>query len=298
MSTLTTATRISHRSVSTDRIGAIYQAKAATSEHWRRPDTSQMLSPDTQDLRGLYDSLAKEWSHDAPLTHADLIALPIALELARPLCSRATVLDLGCGDGFSTRLISKWAKQVIGIDYSHAMLVAARRHKAEFHNVHYVQADIVTAPSCLRLRNVDLCIAINAACCIESRDRLRALHRSIYTLLRPGGTAIIQIPHPLDGQLREPSEWLLDIDPMESYFASGQVIRRRLRTVSGTWLTVARHHFSIADHFNAITAAGLAVHQLLEPAATESLLALYPTLARDARLPSAMILVARRPEHT
>ncbi|MDY6863481.1 MAG: methyltransferase domain-containing protein [Thermodesulfobacteriota bacterium] len=56
-----------------------------------------------------------------------------------------TVLDAGCGYGRHTRIISQWAKEIIGIDLS-VSIFNARNVTKDIPNVHLVQGDLFEPP--------------------------------------------------------------------------------------------------------------------------------------------------------
>src|SRR5271169_3726710 len=47
---------------------------------------------------------------------------------ASQFCAEKTVLDIGCGMGYGTEWLSRYSKQVIGIDYSKSALRFARHN--------------------------------------------------------------------------------------------------------------------------------------------------------------------------
>jgi SAM-dependent methyltransferase len=217
------------------------------------------------------------------------------MELARMAARDATVLDLACGDGYLARRVSPIAHRVIGLDLSSKMLGEARSRSALFDNVHYLRATMTSLGAVLRPRSVDCCLAVNALCCASTWAELAATFQGISAVLRPGGTFIVQVPHPMDGLFREDSAWLRDVDPWSSYFDSETLVRRRLRTVDDKWLLVARYHYPIGDYYRAITEAGLRVTRLVEPMPSEALLLRFPSLRRETRLPSCLIFAGHRP---
>lgn len=92
-----------------------------------------------------YDRIAENYDdswlrHLRPVTDEFLDSLP---EPAQP--TGLPVIDLGCGTGHTTTILSKRHpdRQVIGVDISKGMLDAAGRKTAGHSNVSYVQADML-----------------------------------------------------------------------------------------------------------------------------------------------------------
>lgn len=247
-------------------------------------------------LRELYDRVAQDWARDKPKTHGDLIGLPILLEYAKRFGSGGNVIDIGCGDGFVCRLLATFAKHVIGVDDSPAMLEMARRHSGQFKNVDYVLGDMLDLVKLGGLEaRFDLCVGVNSVCCVQSEAELTNVYRQVHDVLRPGGRAVMQIPHPLDGQLTKPSAWLEDLDGLSSYFNSGQLVRRRLRLLDERWVTVARYHFPLSTHVNAGLTAGLILDGCAEPRPSIEDISIHSDLERDAQMPSVWTTFWRKP---
>jgi SAM-dependent methyltransferase len=249
-----------------------------------------------KDLRAFYNDLAETWARDAAMFRDDLISRPQIIQLAQKAGSDGVILDCGCGDGNLARLLSSFAKEVIGVDTSPKMLAAARKRSKVCTNVRYVEGDM------LRLRetagimhgSIDLCMAVYAVCCMESQEQLQQVFNQVYEVLKPGGTAIIQIPQPLESYFKTSSRWATDEVPPESYYDSGRLVYRQLKTVTGERVRVARYHFTLSDYFNAILSAGLLLQKVLEPRPSDELTAKYPELKRESQLPFSLIILAQR----
>jgi SAM-dependent methyltransferase len=261
-----------------------------------QPTTAATARQASKDLRSFYNDLAEEWARDTEMFRDDLISRPIILQLAQEMGTGRVILDCGCGDGNLARLLSLFAKEVIGVDVSPKMLAEARKRSNEHRNVHYVEGDMLKLRETARLRpdSIDLCVAVYAVCCMENRDQLAQVFRQIYEVLRPGGQAIIQIPQPLESYFKTSSGWATDELPPESYYDSGRLVYRRLKTVNGRRIRVARYHFTLSDYLNAILAARLSLQQVLEPRPSNEVIAKFPELKHESRLPFSLILLAQK----
>jgi ubiquinone/menaquinone biosynthesis C-methylase UbiE len=72
-----------------------------------------------------------------PWSHA------IYLELLRPTIRGKHVLELGCGRGTLSGLLAESAASVTAVDFSEAMLSAAKAKYAHIDNLHFVASDIL-----------------------------------------------------------------------------------------------------------------------------------------------------------
>ena len=92
--------------------------------------------------KGCYDSFAKHYDrlfsdiqeHKAEILKAYMLESGIAGGMA---------LDLGCGTGIMTTCLASTFKEVIGVDFSSNMLVAAKKRCHTFGNIEFKQADIL-----------------------------------------------------------------------------------------------------------------------------------------------------------
>jgi SAM-dependent methyltransferase len=267
-----------------------YARKEKTMGH-SRPRREQLLP---SAVESIYDLIAEKWARDEPKVHDDLIGRPLVLEMVRRLGKDKIVLDCGCGDGNVCRLVSPFVDRVIGVDSSSRMLAEAQKRSGHLQNVAYIRGRLENLGSYVGSETIDICLALYAVCCIASIRDLRRVFRQIHSVLKPGGYAIIQIPHPLDGLLQEPSSWFEEVDELGSYFRAGELIRRKLKTVDGEWLLVARYHYPISSYFTAISSSGLLIMDLLEPKPSKEVIERYPTLSREAKFPASMIFVTQR----
>jgi 2-polyprenyl-3-methyl-5-hydroxy-6-metoxy-1,4-benzoquinol methylase len=112
----------------------------------------------------------------------------------------ASVLDIGCGEGWLSRaLAAQGVSRTIGVDVVPALVEQARRAGGgEFHVASYE----AIARGELQL-TVDVAVANFA---LIGKDAVDALIRASPSLLRPGGALIVQTLHPLVATGEQPYE--------------------------------------------------------------------------------------------
>ena len=59
------------------------------------------------------------------------------------LSAKDSVVDLCCGNGLITRQLASLVKEVVGVDFSSGLIVAAKRYNV-FHNIEYVNSDVLS----------------------------------------------------------------------------------------------------------------------------------------------------------
>jgi SAM-dependent methyltransferase len=107
------------------------------------------------------------------------------------------VVDLGCGSGIWARILTDAGYDVLGIDYSKAMIALARKRapQATFRVGSYLTAEL---PRCDAVTSVGECF--NYLFDRDARTELTGLFGRVHEALRPGGLFVFDILEP--GQLR------------------------------------------------------------------------------------------------
>ncbi len=104
---------------------------------------------------------------------------------AAPHCYRASVLDLGCGEGYGTQLISLFASRVEGWDISPRSIKIAKMHK--YHSsADFEEMDLEITG--YLAKEVSVILAFEVLEHIKNPEE-------ICQLVRPGQTLIFSVPH-------------------------------------------------------------------------------------------------------
>jgi len=156
----------------------------------------------------------------------------------------ATVLDLGCGYGWLCRWArANGAEKTHGVDVSENMLSKAREYPIDS-GITYLQADLETIELSPLTYEV-----VYSSLTLHYLKNLPQLIGQVYQSLRPGGSFIFSVEHPIYTSPRNPKfietaegrkVWLLDNylnegERRTNWFAEGVV--KQHRTV-GTYLTI------------------------------------------------------------
>ena len=135
-----------------------------------------------------YQKRAGEYDHiylrDDPGRQAELARL---YDLSRQLLAGRDVLDVACGTGFWTRVVSQTAKAVVGIDVNPATLAEAKR-KSYACPVSFVWADIRHLP--IKAEGKNGLLATYIASHVR-REELRHLGQVLADVLTPGSPAFL-----------------------------------------------------------------------------------------------------------
>lgn len=138
----------------------------------RRENFDQHAGADTRDGRQLVPG--RSWA-----------AWSRALGLLLPPLD---VVDLGCGEGYLTIEAARWARRVVGVDRSPAVLARARQlaERRRVTNIVWKRADIERVPA----PDASFDVALLSQTLHHAADPGRAIHEAA-RLLRPGGRVII-----------------------------------------------------------------------------------------------------------
>ena len=105
---------------------------------------------------------------------------------------RARVLEIGCGVGRLTRVLSSRATSVVALDVSERMLEIAKRHNAALANVEWVLGDGSTLAA-IESVSVDACVSHVVFQHIPDPETTLSYVAEMGRVLRPGGWGAFQI---------------------------------------------------------------------------------------------------------
>lgn len=208
------------------------------------------------DPRALYDQTAANWSRAQPSSLSDYTARPQVMALCEPLQGKS-VLDLGCGEGYCSRMLRLRGAEVVGLDLSERMIALAREaERAEPLGIRYDTADAASVD--LGEASVDLVVAVflfNYLAVEPMRQTMANVHR----MLRPGGSFVFAVPHPAFAFMREPAPpFYFDVGSAGYFSARDTTFGGRIWKRDGSALDVQLVHKTFADYFDGLRAAGFA----------------------------------------
>ena len=211
--------------------------------------------------------------------------LPLA---TRHLAGAGQVVDVGCGEGQIARLAAgAGAARVVGVDASAAQLAEARKRGG---GPLYVRGRAEALP--LPTAAFDAAVACLV---LEHVADLDGALDEVARVLRPGGTFVMLVNHPL---FQTPgSGWIDDqvLDPPEQYWRVGPYLPEAAsveeidRDVQLTF-----YHRPLGRYVNALAERGLAITRMLEPAPPPGFLALSPEYAEAGTIPRLLVLRTER----
>lgn len=158
-------------------------------------------------------SVGRMWDANAPTwtllarqgydLYRDLINTPAFLEML-PDVSGLNGLDVGCGEGYNTRLVAQRGAKLAALDISPVFITQARELERQSPlGIHYLLA----SGSHIPFTDGNFDFVMSTMCLMDLPDYLGALSE-IYRVLRPGGFLQFSISHPC--HVLTNGDWLLD----------------------------------------------------------------------------------------
>jgi len=206
------------------------------------------------DTRALYDQTATNWSRQQPSSLSDYTARPQVMALCEPLAGKH-VLDLGCGEGYCSRMLRRRGAEVIGLDVSERMIELARQAElAQPLGIRYDTADAVTAD--LGNASVDLVVAVFLFNYLGV-EQMHKTMANVHRMLRPGGSFVFAVPHPAFAFMREPAApFYFDIGSAGYFSDRNSLFSGRIWKRDGSALDVQLVHKTLEDYFAGLRKAG------------------------------------------
>jgi ubiquinone/menaquinone biosynthesis C-methylase UbiE len=193
-------------------------------------------SAEQSDVAAAYNEWAETYDLDQNRTR-DLAAA--ALTQADLCLADRKVIEVGCGTGRNTAWLAERAAEIVGLDFSDAMLARARARVNEPH-VRFVQHDVRTAwPFADAAADVVIAMLV-----LEHVEHLEKVFAEAARVLNPGGQFFICELHPM------------------RQLAGGQA--QFTNAKSGERLRVTAFLHDVSDYVNAGVAQGFTLQHLGE----------------------------------
>jgi len=201
------------------------------------------------------------------------------------------VLDIGCGQGYFSRLLARKGAKVTGVDVSEQQVANARRHEAEEPlGIHYLVLDAARLEERLPEGSFDM---VTACFALGDTSDPGAVVQAVSRVLRPGGRFVLSDAHPCtDIPFRE---WDRDDDgrrrslKIDRYFETGPFnCRWNMKRLKYHWDSPGRRH-TLEQSSRAFEQAGFLIRRIREPRPTLEQVAARPELEDCYRLPYLLV---------
>jgi SAM-dependent methyltransferase len=241
---------------------------------------------DTSDLRSAWEEHAEEWvawarapGHDSYWQfHRDVF-----LELVPPPGRRT--LDLGSGEGRLSRHLDSLGHEVVAVDASPAMVLAA---KDDSPGIGVVRADAARLPFA-----EDSFDAVVAFMSVQDVDDYRGAISEAARVLSPGGCFCMAVVHPMNSAgtfdgLEADSSFTITGSYLDPSYYADNIVRDDLE------MTFVSAHRPLSAYADALFEAGFLIETIREPAVPDEAIT-KPRSARWQRIPLFLHIRAVKP---
>ncbi len=226
--------------------------------------------------------------------HRDGLNGPKFLEFLPKHLEKLQGLEIGCGEGYMSRLISPLCEKIHAIDISQAMIRYARlSEKNNPLGIHYSIQDAESLQ--FAERSFDFAVAFMS---VMDVDNPAEVFREVYRVLKPGGFFQLSIVHPCFGTTPKRQHWLdeqgekIGVKIGEYYKEGGKLINWRLDK-SEPFQTI-QYHRTLSTWINMMVAPGFRLERMMEPCAEAEIVKANPHLIHTQVAPDNIIFRLRK----
>ena len=196
------------------------------------------------------------------------------------------VIDIGCGEGRFSRLLSRLGATVTGVDLTEPLIERARCLASDGETYLIGNAETLHG-----IESDAFDIAVSYIVLVDLLD-FRSAINAAYRVLRPGGRFVICNIHPMRSSV--PGGWIKQGDkklfyPVDNYTNEGP---REFAWFGRHFINM---HRTLSSHIAAFLDAGFTLRALHEPTPSAEELAANPTFDDEYRIPNFIIYTLEKP---
>ena len=236
-----------------------------------------------QRLHTQWTDAAQDWIDDAQPVRTGMLDRWMLDSLGD--VAGKSAIDIGCGEGRFSRLLSKLGATVTGVDLTEPLIDRARSLSNE---ETYLVGNAETLEG-IESNTYD--IAVSYIVLVDLQDYRSAINAAFRVLL-PGGRFVVCNIHPM----RSCAEggWIKQGDrklfyPVDNYTEEGP------REFTWFGRTFVNMHRTLSSHIGAFLDAGFTLRRLHEPTPSAEELAANPSFDDEYRIPNFIIYVLEKP---
>ncbi|KEK12640.1 SAM-dependent methyltransferase [Lysinibacillus sphaericus] len=210
------------------------------------------------------------------------------LKILLPDLKNKHVLDLGCGFGWHCRYArAQQAKSVIGVDISEKMLEKAQE-KTDDPFISYLKIPIEDIQFSASQFDVVL-----SSLAIHYLQNFEALCKKVYTYLKPGGSFVFSVEHPIFTSRHE-QDWYNDEQGNRLHWPVDHYQTEGIRETTFLTENVIKYHRTLSTYMNDLIQAGFTIRAVKEPMPSEEMLQAIPGMQDELRRPMFLMIVAEK----
>ena len=197
------------------------------------------------------------------------------------------VLDLGCGYGWHCKYAAEnGAKQILGIDLSENMIREAKKKN----NDPKIKYEVCGLDNFSYPKNTFDCVVSNLV--LHYINDLDEIYKKVYRTLKPGGTFIFNIEHPIfTGSVNQ--EWIYGSDgsiqywPIDNYFYTGE------RQTNFLGKEVVKQHHTLTQILMGLIKTGFQLEAVQEAVPPPEMMDI-PGMSDELRRPMMLLVKCKK----
>ena len=235
-------------------------------------------------LRRQWAESAQDWIETDQAVRTGLLDRWM-LDALGDVCGKS-VIDIGCGEGRFSRLLSKLGASVTGVDLTEAFIAQARAISA---SETYMLGD---AESLREIEDEKFDLAVSYIVLVDLLDYRSAINAA-FRVLRPGGRFVVSNIHPMRSS--QSGGWVTQAD-RKLFYPVDDYTREGAREFNWWGRRFVNMHRTLSSHISAFLSAGFTLSALREPVPSSEELAANPTFDDENRCPNFIVYVLEKPD--
>ncbi|MCJ8344562.1 class I SAM-dependent methyltransferase [bacterium] len=147
------------------------------------------------DIQNHWQKKANDHGAEQTATHSDTYLRKLEIEaISSHLTENSKIIDVGCGNGFSTMEFAKHypTSQFLGVDYASQMIKFAQesQNKQDFPNLQFKEMDILNANPSL-FQSFDIAITERCIINLPKHELQVQAFQNLCQLVKPGGKILL-----------------------------------------------------------------------------------------------------------
>ena len=220
---------------------------------------------------------------DAGDRNRTLLLDPVMLDLCGDVQGRSAV-DIGCGEGRFSRILSERGASVVGIDITPTMITEASARGCD--GIRYC----VSNAECLPFRDASFDICVSYITLVDIVGYGEAI-AEMARMLKPGGELIVANL----GFVTASDGWERDEGGNRLYHRLDRYAEEWSRTFDWVGIRIVNWHRPLSAYMSAYLRAGLILREFLEPVPVDRSLQLHPDFEDWFRVPLFNVMKWQKP---
>lgn len=215
-----------------------------------------------------YEKNPSFWKRDKKEIQSDFLCRPYVLDLMGEIKGEK-VIDLGCGEGYLSRKISKKGGKVTGVDISSEMIdKAEKQEKRNNLGIKYYVGSILKLDK-IKPSYYDVAISVMVFNSLEKNSEWDLALENINSVLKKKGNLIIAVQHPFEIIHKPKTEWIrITKNKNDSYWDEEGIYKKLFRSDGSNFKTENKNR-AFSTIINKLIKNGFIIEKVLEPRPTK-----------------------------